>query len=236
MQSGAIKRASWLNYVVVGVLVIALFFIGVKIGGAMNGATTSDTNAQDEAAKLAPGGALVNPPTVMSDFTLTDHNGKPLALSALRGKAVVLFFGYTHCPDVCPTTLADYTRVKSLLGAAADKVTFVLVSVDAERDTPEVMKAYLKNFDQTFVGMTSDDATLRKVATQFGASYAVPQHEHPEKHEGHTESVESDNYFVEHTSPSFLIDAKGTLRMVYFNGAAPEDMVKGIQNLIAMNG
>ncbi|MBX3080583.1 MAG: SCO family protein [Anaerolineae bacterium] len=234
MQSGAIKQGKWLNYVVIGVLIVALFFVGVKIGGAVSGAATTTTNTQNEAANLAPGGALVNPPTAISNFTLTDQNGQPLSMTALHGKAVVLFFGYTHCPDVCPSTLADYTRVKKLLGTDADKVTFVLVSVDAERDTPAVMKDYLKNFDTSFVGLTSDDATLRKVATQFGATYAIPEHNHGDEHSGHTESVQSDNYFVEHTSPSFLIDANGTLRMVYFNGAAPEDMVKGIHNLITM--
>ena len=244
MQTGAIKKTSWLNYGVIAVLIIGLFFVGVKIGGAVSGtAATNNTDSansitQNDAAKLAPGGALVNPPTAISNFTLTNQNGMPMAFSDLRGKSVVLFFGYTHCPDVCPATLADFKQVKKLLGTEAEKVTFVFVSVDAERDTPAVVKEYLNLFDQNFVGLTSDDATLRNVATMFGATYAVPQHEHAaagDEHSGHTESVKSDNYFVEHTSPSFLIDANGTLRMVYFNGAAPEDMVKGIHNLIAMN-
>lgn len=243
MQTGAIKQTSWLNYVVMAVLIVGLFFVGVKIGGAVSGATNTTDNTdsitQADAAKIAPGGALVNPPTVISNFTLTNQNGQQMAFSELRGKSVVLFFGYTHCPDVCPATLADFKQVKKLMGAEADKVNFVFISVDAERDTPEVVKEYLALFDSAFVGLTADDATLRNVATMFGATYAVPQHEHAdggdEDHSGHTESVKSDNYFVEHTSPSFLIDANGTLRMVYFNGAAPEDMVKGIHNLIAMN-
>jgi protein SCO1/2 len=88
-------------------------------------------------------GTPIDPPRPLADFTLPSQDGTPLSLSALHGKYVLLFFGYTHCPDVCPTTLTDFVQVKRALGAAASQVRFVFISVDGERDTPPVLRHFM---------------------------------------------------------------------------------------------
>lgn len=233
LPSPTTNRTAWLNVLIIAAMLIALFVVGLKLGGLFS--TTAQQPITDAvAAQMAPGGAMVNPPFAVRDFTLTNQDGQPTSLQSLRGKAVVLFFGYTHCPDVCPTTLADYKRVKADLGADAARVTFAFVTVDPQRDTPARIKTYLSAFDADFMGLTADDATLQAVAAQFGAYYRVPTeaHAHSDEHQ-HKEGVQSENYFVDHTSPSFLIDAEGQLRMVYFYGATPENVATGLRNLLA---
>ena len=160
-----------------------------------------------------------------------------MRLSDLRGHAVLMFFGYTHCPDVCPTTLADYRLVKEALGVEADGVRFVFVSVDSARDTPAVLADYLGQFDPDFIGLTGDEATLRQMGAEYGLLFQrdtiTVGHDHADgdDHE-HAEELDSDNYFVEHTSPSFLIDSEGYLRRVYFYGTDSERIVQGIRELL----
>lgn len=144
-----------------------------------------------------------------------------------------MFFGYTHCPDVCPTTLADYRRVKAVLGNSAADVAFIFISVDGERDTPDVLTRYLGNFDTEFIGMTGDEATLRQMGAEYGLMYQQEtlnvRHEH--KH-GYDHNLDEENYFVQHTSPSFLIDRDGYLRLVYFYGTQPQVIVEGIRQIL----
>ncbi len=227
------QRSSWLNYAVLSVLLVGLFLVGIRLG-------TLVFAPQSQASPLAgadvkpSGGASVNPPFQVHDFTLTNQAGAPMSLKDLRGRAVVLFFGYTHCPDVCPATLADFTQVKKSLGAQADKVTFVFVTVDSKRDTPAVLKEYLNHFDPGFIGLTSDETTLHSMAAEYSAYFSSPTDQHKEDgHEHHhEEDIDSDNYFVEHTSPSYLIDPRGFLRVVYFNGTSAEVMANGIRQIL----
>ena len=111
-----------------------------------------------------PTGFATEPPKAMGDFTLTDQNGKPMNFSDLRGSPVLMFFGYTYCPDVCPLTMSDYRRVKTALGDKAANVKFMMVSFDGNRDSPEVMKRYVEAFDSTFIGLTgkSEDAFCKE--------------------------------------------------------------------------
>src|SRR5262249_53300641 len=143
-------------------------------------------------------GAVVNPPFPIHDFTLTNQTGAPLRLTDLRGRIVLLFFGYTHCPDVCPLTLANFTRVKKLLGAQSDGVTFVFVTVDSQRDTPEVIRAFLNQFDPDFIGLTGDEATLRNMAAEYGAYFSIPadQPNGDGDKDHHEKGGDSENYFV----------------------------------------
>src|SRR4030067_2588401 len=108
-------------------------------------------------------GSVIDPPVPARDFTLIDQSGKPFTLSQAHGTLVLLFFGYTHCPDVCPITLADFGRIKEQIGATADKVRFVFITTDPDRDTPERIAAYLANFDPAIIGLTGDSATLEMV-------------------------------------------------------------------------
>lgn len=218
-------------------LLIVLLAAGYIIGSTLNtlsqpGATSITTDS----TKLK-GAAIVEPPHLLQDFTLTDNTGEAISLSDLRGQAVLMFFGYTHCPDVCPTTLADYTRVKQALGRDADQVAFVFVSVDGTRDTPEVLTQYLGQFDANFIGMTGDKTTLRRIGAEYGLLFQQKttsvgdgheaEHEHQEGHD-----LDAENYFVQHTSPSFLVDPDGYLRMVYFYGTKPEVIAEGVRNAL----
>jgi protein SCO1/2 len=109
-------------------------------------------------------------PPAPPGFSLSEHGGRTLDLAAERGRVVVVFFGYTHCPDVCPTTLADFVAVKRRLAQRAGEVRFAFITVDPRRDTPEVARRYAAQFDSTFFGLSSDSVTLAGIQRQFRAS------------------------------------------------------------------
>jgi protein SCO1/2 len=163
----------------------------------------------------------VNPPRRLQDFTLTNQNNQPTSLSSLRGKYALMFFGYTHCPDVCPLTLLEYKKVKEALGNKASQMNFVFVSVDGERDTPDVMAAYINKFDPAFIGLTtSDEATLKRLAGDYNLYYGKRA----------DASGSADNYLVDHTSSTFLVDKEGRLVAVYTYGLTAAQMVDDLQN------
>jgi protein SCO1/2 len=134
-------------------------------------------------------------------FALADHNGVQRSLADFKGKAVVVFFGFTQCPDVCPTALADLAEVKRLLGPQGDKLQGIFVSVDPERDTPEVLKAYMANFDPGFLAMRPTPAQLPEVAKAFKIFY--------KKVEGQTPT----SYTMEHSAGSYVFDTQGRVRL-----------------------
>jgi protein SCO1 len=171
-------------------------------------------------------GTEITPPKLLTDFTLpSSDGGKPLSLSALRGKPVLLYFGYTFCPDICPTTLGELIRVKRDLGAQADQFTVLMVSVDTQRDTPEVLARYMHAFDPSFIGMTGDDATLRKIGGEYGLFY-----------QRHAVEGSSAAYLVDHSAITYLIDKQGRLRIVYDYGTPHTVITPDVQRLIAEQG
>jgi protein SCO1/2 len=155
-----------------------------------------------------------------------------LSLSELRGQPVLLFFGYTHCPEECPLTLADFTRVKRELGAQGSDVYFAFVSVDGERDTPSVMAEYLQRFDDRFVGMTGDPDSLRQMGAQFGLLFesVVLGNDGSQR----PTTYQDENYFVNHISPSFLIDQDGYLSRVFFYGTKPDVITSHLQEFLEL--
>jgi protein SCO1/2 len=134
-------------------------------------------------------------------FTLADHNGAQRTLADFKGKVVVVFFGFTQCPDVCPTALADLAEVKRLLGPQGDKLQGLFVSVDPERDTPEVLKAYMTNFDPGFLALRPTAEQLPEVAKAFKIFY--------KKVEGPTPT----SYTMEHSAGSYVFDPQGRVRL-----------------------
>ncbi len=151
----------------------------------------------------------------IADFTLTDQDGKPFAFSKLQGSNVLVFFGFTSCPSICPTAMYKLKLVTEAVrkdGGAVPKV--VLISVDGDRDTPGVMKDYVGRFSDRFLGLTGDPKDVRKIAAQFKAVFfkGLP-------------SDNSGSYLVEHSSQVYLMDAKGRLRATFFD-AGVEEMVK----------
>lgn len=151
---------------------------------------------------------------------VTDAQGKPRQLSEFAGKVVVLFFGYTQCPDVCPTTLAEMVEVKKQLGSQGDKLQVLFVSVDPERDTPEVLTAYMQNFDPSFVALRPTEAELPALAQAFKVYY--------KKVDGKTPT----SYTMDHTAASYVYDPKGQLRLFHRYGAGANPLTPDIQQLL----
>lgn len=170
-------------------------------------------------------GTPIEPPRQLSDFTLTNQDGQAMSLSDLRGKWVVLYFGYTYCPDICPTTLADLVHAKRDLGELANNVAFVMVSVDGERDTPEVLKNYLANFDMDFLGLMGDARTLRKLAPDYGLYFEKRQVEGT-----------SAAYFMDHSAATYLIDPEGRLQMIYGYGIPSEVVSRDLRTVLTRDG
>lgn len=135
------------------------------------------------------------------DFSLPDQNGKVRTVKDFAGKVVVVFFGYTQCPDVCPTSMAELAQIKKSLGADGVKLQAVFISVDPERDTPEVLKAYMGNFDPSFVALRPTMEQLPQITKDFKIYY--------KKVDGKTPG----SYSMDHTAGSYVYDPKGTLRL-----------------------
>ena len=154
------------------------------------------------------------------DFRLTDHDGRERSLADFRGKVVVMFFGFTQCPDVCPTTMAELAQVKKSLGADGDKVQGVFVSVDPERDTPEILKAYMGAFDPSFVALRPTPEQLPVLAKDYKIYY--------KKVEGKTPT----SYTMDHTAASYLYDPQGRLRLYARYGAGSEALTADIRELL----
>jgi protein SCO1/2 len=152
-------------------------------------------------------------------LALTDHNGRPRTLDEFRGKAVVLFFGFTHCPDVCPTTLADVAGAVKSLGADAEKVQVLFVTVDPERDTQEALAKYVTAFDPRFLGLHGDAAATRKAAQEFKIYY--------EKRKT------GDTYSVDHSGQSYVIDPQGRLRLLVRPDRIAQDLPEDLRTLLA---
>ena len=153
-------------------------------------------------------------------FTLTDHNGQSRSLSDFKGKVVVLFFGYTQCPDVCPTTMTELVEVKRLLGPDGDKLQAVFVTVDPARDTTELLKAYMTNFDSTFVAFVPTADELADLAKHFKIYY--------KKQAGKTPT----SYTMDHSAGSYVYDTQGNLRLYSRYGAGVQILAQDIQALL----
>ncbi len=165
-------------------------------------------------------GSLIDPPFSANDFTLRDQYENEYTLSKQTGKVVLIFFGYTSCPDVCPTTLADFKRIAELLGEKTSDVEFVMITADPDRDTPEKMGAYVNAFRPEFIGLSGTQAELDKVYSDYGVF---------------VEKEESDsalNYLVSHTSRVYVVDQDGNLRLTFPYGLGARAMADDIANLL----
>lgn len=154
------------------------------------------------------------------DFDLPDAQGQRRRLADFKGRVVVVFFGFTHCPDVCPTTMAELAAVKAALGADGDRVQGIFITVDPERDTPELLRAYLGNFDKSFVALRGTDEETKALAKHFKVFYAKV----PGKTEG--------NYTIDHTAGSYVFDAKGAVRLFTRHGTGADALKSDLQLLL----
>jgi protein SCO1/2 len=172
--------------------------------------------AAAEAPALKAG--IFSPPRQAPDFSLQGSDGSELRLSHYKGKVVLLGFGFTSCPDVCPTTLATLAQTRRKLGAAATDVQVVYITVDPERDVPARMKQYLASFDPTFVGGTDTAPRLEAVRKEYGILAQKKAY--------------GDNYTYAHSSYVYLIDRNGSLRALMPYGHAPDDYVHDLKILL----
>lgn len=154
------------------------------------------------------------------DFALPDHNGVPRSLKDFAGKVVVVFFGYTQCPDVCPTTMQELAQVKQALGADGDRLQAVFITVDPERDTPEMLKAYMANFDPSFLALRGSEEQTVAVAKEFKIYF--------KKAEGQTPT----SYTMDHSAGSYLFDPAGRLRVYSRYGSGPEAVAADVRSLL----
>jgi protein SCO1/2 len=155
------------------------------------------------------------------DFALTDHNGQLRHLGDFKGKVVVMFFGYTQCPDVCPTSMAELAEVKKLLGKDGERLQGVFVTVDPARDTPEVLKAYMGNFDPTFLALVpSSPEQLAALAKDYKVYY--------KKVDGSTPT----SYTMDHSAGSYVYDTQGQLRLFTRYGTGPKVLADDIAQLL----
>lgn len=154
------------------------------------------------------------------DFALTDHQGRPRTLQDFRGKVTVIFFGFTHCPDVCPTTLSDFAQVmKALPPADAARVQVLFVTVDPERDTREVLAQYVPSFHPSFLGLYGDAAATARTAKTFKIHYQKqPQ--------------PGGSYTVDHSAGTYIYDTEGRLRLFAQYGAGPQTLLHDVRELL----
>ena len=226
------RRSPIVHYGVLALLIVVLFVLGTRLGMVLT-QTIQEPHTSENLATAGSGGvALVEPPVLIQDFTLMSQTGQPLSMSELRGQPVLLFFGYTHCPEECPLTMADYTRVKQELGELGDEVHFLFISVDGERDSSAVMAEFLQQFDESFIGMTGDPDSLRQLGAQFGLLFENVVLGNDGSQRSATD--QDANYFVNHISPSFLIDQNGYLSRVFFYGTKPNVITSHLQHFLDM--
>lgn len=166
-------------------------------------------------------GTVIQSSTAAPRVDLVAHTGERVGLDDFAGDVVVVYFGYTFCPDVCPATLADVAAALELMGDRADDVQAIMVSVDPERDTPEVLERYMTAFDDSFLGLTGTRQEVARLATVYGVYF--------EKREVEGAS----GYLVDHTATLLVVDKDGFLKLVLPFGTPPEDIAEDLSYLVA---
>lgn len=166
------------------------------------------------------GTAYVEPYPIASEIQLTRADGTPFRLSELRGKVVLLFFGYTSCPDVCPTTMAELRQALEKVGAKADQVQVIYVTVDPQRDTPERVQEYVNHFNPNFIGLSGSESELAKVWNDYGIFREI------------VDGTSAAGYLVNHTARVTMIDQQGNLRVSFPFDTPLEDIVHDLELLL----
>ena len=154
------------------------------------------------------------------DFVLPDQNGQTRSIKEFAGKVVVVFFGFTQCPDVCPTSMTELAGIKKSLGADSEKLQAVFISVDPERDTPEILKAYMGNFDPTFLALRPNPEQLSAIAKDFKIYYKKVDGKSPT------------SYSMDHSAGNYIYDTQGRLRLYSRYGSGAEGLLSDIRLLL----
>lgn len=225
------QRTLWILMLGVAVLFFALATVMLDLMNSTNNEATTDepqveqivdadTGEGDPLPPPSEGFSEIDPPRPITEFTFTADDGLPLSLSNLRGRYVLLAFGYTHCPDVCPSNLLEFRQVKRALGEQAEDVAFVFISVDPDRDSPEFLNRYLQRYDTSFIGLQGDDEGLNAIKDDFGLFWDVRR------------VGNETNYIVDHTASRFLLNPDGELIRIYSFTTTPRVMEEDIRALL----
>ena len=198
-----------------------LQFGGLALAGSVISLAGCDAPSSGGGATPSFKGIDITGAEYARTLSLTDQNGQPRTLSDFKGKVTVVFFGFTQCPDVCPTTMAELAQVKTSLGKDGDRVQGVFVTVDPERDTAEVLKSYMGGFDPSFVALRGSPEEIAATAKEFKVFYAKV----PGKTEG--------SYSVDHTAGSYVFDAQGKVRLFIRYGGGAEALAADLKTLLA---
>lgn len=165
-------------------------------------------------------GVRIQDPDPAPPLSFTAFDGTGFDLGAEKGKVVLLYFGYTHCPDVCPTTMGDWARAKRALGDKADRVRFVFISMDPDRDTPELALGYARQFDPSFLGWTGSEQDIDALKRDWKIA-AYPEGDIRER-----------NYTVAHPAHTFVVDRQGRLVLLYEPGVSGEELAQDLRRLL----
>ncbi len=198
----------------------ALATLGLALALSLAGCERLGLGARDASAPVFKGVDITGASYGRS-LNLVDHDGRPRTLADFKGKVTVLFFGFTQCPDVCPTTMLELAQVKQGLGADGERVQGIFVTIDPDRDTAEVLKAYMSSFDPSFIALRGNAAETAAAAKEFKVFYAKV----PGKTEG--------SYTMDHTAGAYLIDPSGQLRLFVRHGTGAEALSSDIKALLA---
>ena len=197
------------GFVLVAAVAIALWWVLIGRGGS---------------ADYVYHGGVYSPAAPAAALDLTDQHGNPFSLGQLKDKVVLVYFGYTTCPDLCPTTLSDFSTIKEGLGPLADNVAFVLVTIDPDRDSQARLSEYLNFFDPEFIGLTGDPAALTAAQQAYGVS--VERVEYPES---------ATKYLMNHSALTYLIDPEGNLLVSYPYGTTAADIEADVRHILSEN-
>lgn len=187
----------------------SLTIVGALVLAGLAACSRSETGLASPAPRPAFGG----------DFTLTNQDGQPFRLASLGGRPAVLFFGYTSCPDMCPATMSRIVAALNRVERRRDDVAILFVSVDPKRDTPAVLKEYVKSFSRTPIGLTGTEDDINRVSAQYHAAASMVP-------------TGTTNYLVNHTSAMFVIDRQGKLRQYFKYDERPEAIAATIQTVV----
>lgn len=194
-----------------GVVVALAALAGLALGGC---------DRLSSAGKPTFNGVDITGAQLGTDFRLMDHRGTPRSVGDFRGKAVVLFFGFTHCPDMCPTTLADLASVVRMLGPEGNRVQVLFVTVDPRRDTPELLARYVPAFHPDFLGLRGDPEETLRIAKAFKIFVSEVPGRTPE------------SYTIDHSTQKLAFDSRGQLRLLIAHGMSPEKMAADLRLLM----
>ncbi len=202
----------------IGISALTIYLVQVQLQTP----ETVDTDHFSVEGKHSFDGAIrIEPPIALPDVTLSDQNGRPFKFSDLRGRHVLLTFGFTNCPDICPLTLSDFQQVREMLRDRAGAVAFVFISVDGRRDTPAVLRSYFDNRQlHGIIALTGSEETVRGIGAPLGLSFEV------------SGDAAAGAYTVNHTAGSFLLDASGTWIMRLQFGLPPERIAAELRTLL----